>query len=87
MGVEARAQGELKCLTGDSLRGAVDDEFTPGKMLVEVTLLQVQSAGEHRKKSTSDILSSLDLPKQVWDYKNTIPSKSNYLQTVPFERL
>lgn len=85
MGVEARAQGELKCLTGDSLRGAVDDEITPGKMLVEVTLLQVQPEGEHGEKSTLGFLSSLDLPKQVWDNKNTIIS--NYLQTVPFERL
>ena len=45
MGVEAGAQGELKCLASDGLRGAVHDEIAPGETLVEVILLQVQPEG------------------------------------------
>lgn len=48
VGVEAGAQGELKCLAGDGLRGTVHDEIPSGETLVEVTLLQVQPEREHR---------------------------------------
>lgn len=42
VGVQARAQRQLKRLTGDGLRRAVYAEIAAGETLVEVALLQVQ---------------------------------------------
>lgn len=48
VGVKTGAQGELECLAGDRLGGAIHDEITSRETLVEVTLLQVQPEGKCR---------------------------------------